>query len=1237
MVQPALAAGAYTVDKLTDDPYVVGQSYCNVSGIDCSLRQAIELAENDGVASTISFGSSLTGVINLDIAQYGPLILTAGNTRIEALINPPAITQPPIEISNNQGSSDPAFTITSSGNTIKGLSITGFTGSGQPQGVGVSISGIGATGNLITGNYIGVKPNGTTLGANLYGVRIDSEASSNTVSGNIIVGSLNSGVLIDNANGNTLTSNLIGIGLGSAVIPNAIAGIEITSSVGGTSTSNIIGGLSSEANFISSNGPVGSTTAAGVLIRGAGTTGNTIRANLIGTDINGTGDLGNHGDGIRIASGASNNTIFGTTENPVVISGNSGYGIRITGSTTANNQVGGGVFIGLNRDRNAALANDLGGVSIDQGATGTTTTGSPTALTLIGGNAGPGVIVSGSTTVYNQITNAYVGAVPNPDAVGTITVPNAGGGVLVQSGAQKTTISGSTISGNTGFGVRLSATKTVTITGNVIGLDTARTGTVPNTGPGIDVQDGSSNTLIGGSAANANYLAGNGGAAIQIDGSNTLSTTVSSNIIGLALSGASYTAAAGNAGDGVLVQGGARSTTVSNNTIGSSGGAGVKIAGSDTMTVTLSANNIGWAEAQVRSNATGITIDSAQYVTASNNLLRYNIGSGILATGVHTVTLSSNRVYSQTLSGIQISGDSQNVQILSNLLTSNGDQGVLVQNTSQRVRIQSNSISANANGGVKLEGTTRYLGSGTDPDNAPALPNHGIDPPIYDPANAAPLRLRIDQNGAVSGWIYTDTATLPASACAPVDTCQIQFFSSDEDLVDGQGFIPLQVAIDGGDASDFLTLTPESRGFFSGQLALGSTLPRQLIFAVTDGEGNTSEFGVLDVEPHLSVDYLQTSDGRQDAAPGQTITYTLNLVNDGKVDFTDTDLNVFTGGSQQAWIITPLNNTSNLINLPANSTQVFTVTMQLPSVSDQLENVLAGLQDKTSVTAQVFGKLRDSQIRTKILTTTVLATPVVSARTLVSSGSAPPSGQVTHTHEFSNSGNVTVTLDLSYATLDPANSGFVWATSLSAQSLTIPPGQKRTVDVTVTVPQGAQTEDAQGNPVIITTQVTAVGSSAYSSGYSSTTVVSGTTRVDLVPSVNMTGNGQYQQAASFAEIPFFHRVSNTSNGPARFCLNYRSNSGSSVISFASQTPGVPISGNCFTLDAATPDSTTSWLQFKALISVTGKLLPGDVDSIDIYLTNAATGENVRNASVRDDIEITVSPVLPRIWLPMVIR
>ncbi|MEI8308761.1 MAG: right-handed parallel beta-helix repeat-containing protein [Chloroflexales bacterium] len=1231
----------FLVDTLSDA--APSPTACNSDALDgdCSLRQAIARA-NSWVPTTdtkeISF-SNFTSSALLPIT--GPMTVTTGSRLPPITASHVQITAdtllgiPQIEIDAN--GNDAGLVLQGDDNLVKGLSIYGASDiGGVYRGTGVYITGAR---NTVQVSFLGLRANSSLpTQRNAYGVFITGTgATGNQIGGaggdtaaNYISGNSVNGIVISNASNNIVQNNFIGLKrivpsptMSIAIEKNDSYGIQVFSDTSVDPTAkteaNVIGGGSGLANVIGGNGQ------AGITISGLRTLTTTIQSNFIGIYRDADPDFGNLHDGIRIEDGASGTFVGGTAISPLVISDNGGYGvyIRTSDSTTPplNTTISGVTYIGTSRSGVTARGNSLGGVRVELAARNTQITGAGNDL-RIAGNQGPGVWITGASIVGSQITGALVGTNGGSSAV---AIPNTGGGILVQGGAQDTTLSGNTISGNGGFGVRLGATKTVTLTGNLVGLDTNRTGTIPNTGPGINAQD-ASNTLIGGSATDANYVAGNSGPAIVITGTGALSSTVASNVIGLiknVVSDTLYLKAAGNTGTGVLISGGPQNTTVTANTIANNTGSGVDVVGSTTLTTTLSLNSIGWVNDAnntpvMRANAAGITINAAQAVDIRNNDVRFNSGNAISVTDALTVTLLSNRLNEQTGNGVLVSGVSRDVQVLSNTIALNTGVATLVTGDSQRIRIQSNRTTRNA-GGVVLQGTSIYTG-GNDLDTL-TLPNHGIDPPIFD--MTSPLRFHLDQNGLVSGWVYTDTAHV--SSCVPTSSCSIQFFRSGANTADGQGFLPLTITPVGDvTARDFAT--PNADGFFSGLLSNILPMPRQLLFAVTDGNGNTSEFGVLNVTSGLSMDYLTPVDGRRDAAPGQTVTYSLRLTNSGTTDLLN--LNVTTGQTLPRWVVSPLNGSANVFDLPSNSTKTMTISQSLPIGTDT--SVRAGIQDTTIVTTTAdLGQ--SLLILSRVLTTTVLATPVVNVTTITGSGTAPPLGQVTHTYHYTNTGNVTVTLDLTKSTVDPASSNSsIWLTSLSTNQIVVGPGGGADVGVYVTVPQGSQVLDALGNPNLVTTYLTATAQVPFSN---ITLVVSDTTGVDLVPGAQMDGGGAPVSAQSSAEVDFFHNIINTSNGPAKFCLNYRSNSGSQVLSFLSQN-SVAIVNNCFTLETGV--SPKSILRLHIVVKVTDKLLPGDRDNIRVYLTNASTGAEIANASATNTVMITASPLLPRIWLPLII-
>ena len=106
------------------------------------------------------------------------------------------------------------------------------------------------------------------------------------------------------ATNNVIEGNYIGTGInGARANPNSDYGILVTAS-----PNNLIGGLAAgAANVISGN------SSYGIQITGADSTGNLVEGNDIGTDSTGTIALGNGNDGIEIDSGATSNTIGGTS------------------------------------------------------------------------------------------------------------------------------------------------------------------------------------------------------------------------------------------------------------------------------------------------------------------------------------------------------------------------------------------------------------------------------------------------------------------------------------------------------------------------------------------------------------------------------------------------------------------------------------------------------------------------------------------------------------------------------------------------------------------------------------------------------------------------------------------------------------------------------------------------------------------------------------------------------------
>ena len=254
--------------------------------------------------------------------------------------------------------------------------ISGNTGSG------LEITGSAATGNLVTGNFIGTNRTGTAaIRSNQSGIEING-APTNTIGGttpqgrNVISGHDGDGIAIsgDGATGNIVEGNYIGTDTtGNMAVANQGGGVFVTAS------SNTIGGTTAGArNVISGNGLTGASFGIdGVnLANAAGSNGNRVLGNYIGTNAAATAALGNIGNGVRL--GGPGNTVGGSIGTSFlgpctgacnVISGNGANGVDIQGAAMNSVQ---GNYIGTNVSGTAAVGNTGDGVRLEFGAQGNT-------------------------------------------------------------------------------------------------------------------------------------------------------------------------------------------------------------------------------------------------------------------------------------------------------------------------------------------------------------------------------------------------------------------------------------------------------------------------------------------------------------------------------------------------------------------------------------------------------------------------------------------------------------------------------------------------------------------------------------------------------------------------------------------------------------------------------------------------------------------------------------------------
>jgi titin len=221
--------------------------------------------------------------------------------------------------------------------TVRGLDINNFYGiyqntDGSSQGAGIHITGSGATGDWIYGNFLGTDPTGTQAMPNHTGVEIDAGASMNLVGTdgdgvndaserNLLSGNEFAGVLITGQGSarNSVAGNWIGTdssgleALDNSLWPNFdfVLGVYFGGGVviSAGATGNRVGTDGTSADDLGERNVIAGSGQDGVEIYGSGTDGNTVAGNFIGTDVTGTRSLGIAGNGVYLGYGASSNRI----------------------------------------------------------------------------------------------------------------------------------------------------------------------------------------------------------------------------------------------------------------------------------------------------------------------------------------------------------------------------------------------------------------------------------------------------------------------------------------------------------------------------------------------------------------------------------------------------------------------------------------------------------------------------------------------------------------------------------------------------------------------------------------------------------------------------------------------------------------------------------------------------------------------------------------------------------------
>jgi hypothetical protein len=639
---------------------------------------------------------------------------------------------------------------------------------------GILIDGPGTTGNIVEGNYIGLNAGGTAAVANgsgnpsqhlfYSGVQLYNGAQNNIIggtaagAGNVISGNVGDGVAIDSstytASGNIVEGNTIGLNAaGTAAVANGTgqpsnnlyySGVDLF----GATVNNVIGGTAAgSGNVISGN------MASGVNIAQAGTTGNLIEGNLIGTNLTGSAAIANGNAsspnylfaGVTLSQGATSNIIGGTTSTARnIISGNAAQGVDFINYNTSSNVVEGN-YIGTSSTGSASIANNQG-VGLYFGASsniiGGTTAG---AGNVISGNAEDGITIAQAdpdeTATYTPTNNLVAGNLIGVNASGTVALPNGYSGVDIFSAAVTNTIGGTTagsrniIAGNTEYGVVISqpGTNGNIVQGNWIGVNAAAAamsnGNSSNFDPGVAIFSEAQSNVVGGSTAGAgNLIADNTQGGVGLYNYDTPADTIKDTV--------SENSIFGNGSFGIYLYNNANENqvapTLTSAIAGTSGNtAGTTISGtfvsaaSTAYRVEFFASPSGGSQGQTFIGATSVTTNASGTGSFTTNLTGVGVPSGMVISATATdpngntsafsspltVSAGTSGLRAQTITFPPIANQPFNAGTVTLNATSSSGLGVSYSVSTGSATVSSNTLTITGTGTITVQAS--QAGNGT--------------------------------------------------------------------------------------------------------------------------------------------------------------------------------------------------------------------------------------------------------------------------------------------------------------------------------------------------------------------------------------------------------------------------------------------------------------------------------------------------------------------------------------------
>ena len=530
-----------------------------------SLRAAITLANTGAPGRPARIAFATRGVIRLASALpvISQRVIIDGTTAPGYFL----ARRPVVEI-DCRGQGGLVFAGASAGSALLGLAVDDASGNGvtlyagaitlNRDYIGLDLTGA-ADGNGGAGVYASPTSQGNWIGLN--------RSAYPGVVGNVISGNAGSGIMLSGSSHNTIVANRIGTNpAGTRSIGNGGDGLTLTEAasaneIGGTAYTNPSTGQAN--NPTGSKGtvppvfvvpPLGNLVSGnagnGVLIE-AGSRGNMLNGNFIGTTASGNAGLGNGRNGVWIYR-APGNSLTGCkfVNNPFVyynvISGNDEDGLRVTSSDNVTVQ---GNFFGTGANNTTVLGNRLDGIGVDGSSRNTQVGGVIPLGNVSAGNGQNGIEVAGTVSGFTTF-NTFGGLLAFKGAA-----PNGNDGLLITSTGGSNLARTNVFSGNRNNGIELAGNASgVTVDPDIVGLNTKGNGVLPNGGDGLLIGGTAHGNVIGGTLRSVipqDTFSGNTGWGVVITGrayqNQVFTSDIGTNVLG--------TQALANHRGGVLVTG----------------------------------------------------------------------------------------------------------------------------------------------------------------------------------------------------------------------------------------------------------------------------------------------------------------------------------------------------------------------------------------------------------------------------------------------------------------------------------------------------------------------------------------------------------------------------------------------------------------------------------------------------------------------------------------------------------